>query len=201
MAWSDPPVAVGGRGGHGCAVDRRAGGCCHSHQPINAPFVCRLEFDDLHRTGIYTWPFLHQLGTHKLSRCSPAHAVRALAARRGGCKPGAKGRNQSATNCCGCTPACVAGAAVKSSAPTPSLAPLRLPKQTPSRMKRYIGELRSRGLSRDPPALRRRAAQRQQQRAETAGSGGSAGSGGGGGGGGAAPAGSGGGGSGGSRPG
>lgn len=32
--------------------------CCH----------CRLEFDDLHRTGIYTWPYLHELGTHKLSR-------------------------------------------------------------------------------------------------------------------------------------
>lgn len=47
----------------------------HSQQPLqltsSSPILCchcRLEFDDLHRTGIYTWPYLHELGTHKLSR-------------------------------------------------------------------------------------------------------------------------------------
>lgn len=28
----------------------------------------RLSFDDLHSHGIYSWPFLHELGSHKLSR-------------------------------------------------------------------------------------------------------------------------------------
>ena len=28
----------------------------------------RLQFDDLHATGIYTWPFLHELGQNKFAR-------------------------------------------------------------------------------------------------------------------------------------
>mmetsp|Transcript_34964 Transcript_34964/g.77755 ORF Transcript_34964/g.77755 Transcript_34964/m.77755 type:complete len:192 (-) Transcript_34964:610-1185(-) len=31
-------------------------------------YAIRIKFDDLHQTGIYTWSFLHELGTHKLSR-------------------------------------------------------------------------------------------------------------------------------------
>jgi hypothetical protein len=29
---------------------------------------CRIRFDDLHSTGLYTWPFLYTLGCSKLSR-------------------------------------------------------------------------------------------------------------------------------------
>ncbi|PRW57806.1 DUF971 family [Chlorella sorokiniana] len=36
-------------------------------QPVGS-YAVRLEFDDLHRNGIYTWPYLHELGQHKLSR-------------------------------------------------------------------------------------------------------------------------------------
>lgn len=28
-------------------------------------YAVRLEFDDLHRTGIYTWPYLHELGVDR----------------------------------------------------------------------------------------------------------------------------------------
>jgi DUF971 family protein len=47
---------------------KRAAGCSstlHSH-----PGRCcrRLCFDDLHSSGIYTWPYLHALGAHKRSR-------------------------------------------------------------------------------------------------------------------------------------
>jgi DUF971 family protein len=30
--------------------------------------VCRLSFDDLHNTGLYTWDYLQELGQHKYSR-------------------------------------------------------------------------------------------------------------------------------------
>lgn len=62
----------------------------------------RLQFDDLHGTGIYTWPFLYELGVHKFARMRRyigALRERALsrepAARRGG--PAADGRAQGAT--------------------------------------------------------------------------------------------------------
>ena len=28
----------------------------------------RVNFDDLHQSGIYTWEFLHYLGVHKVAR-------------------------------------------------------------------------------------------------------------------------------------
>lgn len=30
--------------------------------------ACRINFDDLHSTGLYTWDYLHDLGQHKFSR-------------------------------------------------------------------------------------------------------------------------------------
>lgn len=36
--------------------------------PAPFPHNRRLSFDDLHSHGIYTWPLLHDLGSHKLSR-------------------------------------------------------------------------------------------------------------------------------------
>lgn len=31
-------------------------------------YAVRLSFDDLHKTGLYTWDYLHNLGQHKFSR-------------------------------------------------------------------------------------------------------------------------------------
>ncbi|KAF6254717.1 hypothetical protein COO60DRAFT_1703161 [Scenedesmus sp. NREL 46B-D3] len=31
-------------------------------------YAVRIQFDDLHNTGLYTWDFLHGLGQHKFSR-------------------------------------------------------------------------------------------------------------------------------------
>ena len=39
----------------------------------------RLKFDDLHQAGIYTWPYLYDLGLHKLSYSR--QYIRALRAR------------------------------------------------------------------------------------------------------------------------
>lgn len=36
-------------------------------EPVGS-YAVRLSFDDLHSHGIYTWPLLHDLGSHKLSR-------------------------------------------------------------------------------------------------------------------------------------
>ena len=46
------------------------------HPSEGCPPCRRLEFDDLHRNGIYTWPYLHDLGQHKLSRMR--HYIRTL---------------------------------------------------------------------------------------------------------------------------
>ena len=76
---------------------------CHSPLPSWPPSLClpRLEFDDLHSSGIYTWPYLRELGQHKLSRMRGyIRALRErglsrdpprLRARRG---PGAAGQQQ-----------------------------------------------------------------------------------------------------------
>jgi DUF971 family protein len=36
-------------------------------EPVGA-YAVRLQFDDLHGTGIYTWPYLHQLCEEKVHR-------------------------------------------------------------------------------------------------------------------------------------
>ncbi|KAK9834331.1 hypothetical protein WJX81_007799 [Elliptochloris bilobata] len=38
-----------------------------SAEPVGN-YAVRLQFDDLHATGIYTWPFLHELGRNKFAR-------------------------------------------------------------------------------------------------------------------------------------
>ncbi len=35
-------------------------------EPVGS-YALRIKFDDLHQAGLYTWPFLYELGTHKLS--------------------------------------------------------------------------------------------------------------------------------------
>jgi DUF971 family protein len=48
----------------------------------------RLQFDDLHGTGIFTWPFLYELGAHKFARMR--RYVRALRARALSREPAAR---------------------------------------------------------------------------------------------------------------
>ena len=36
-------------------------------EPVGS-YAVSIKFDDLHRTGIYTWPLLWDLGAHKFSR-------------------------------------------------------------------------------------------------------------------------------------
>ncbi|KAI7844084.1 hypothetical protein COHA_002225 [Chlorella ohadii] len=54
------------QGGPKVVAGRRHVGLVGVH-PVGS-YAVRLEFDDLHGTGIYTWPYLHDLGQHKLSR-------------------------------------------------------------------------------------------------------------------------------------
>lgn len=35
--------------------------------PAISACCCRIEFDDLHQAGLYTWDYLYGLGVHKLS--------------------------------------------------------------------------------------------------------------------------------------
>lgn len=48
----------------------------HVKSSASAYHLCRVSFDDLHNTGIYTWDYLHELGGSKFTRAK--QYIRAL---------------------------------------------------------------------------------------------------------------------------
>jgi DUF971 family protein len=54
--------------GHGASQKQIVPGCRKVHiksvEPIGN-YAIRIHFDDNHNTGIYSWSYLHELGTHK----------------------------------------------------------------------------------------------------------------------------------------
>jgi hypothetical protein len=55
------------------AIGKQAPLACHVYAPL------RLQFDDLHASGIYSWEMLHDLGQRKVwVRCYPLAAVYVL---------------------------------------------------------------------------------------------------------------------------
>jgi DUF971 family protein len=67
LAVKPPPV--GNRWFHVCVKDYSSSSFGQSTRLIldKLWFVCRILFDDLHKTGIFTWDYLHHLGSNKFS--------------------------------------------------------------------------------------------------------------------------------------